>query len=469
MERLTKTNLHARQEELARAVVEEANRSRPFFIQPGSTIAGLPRLAPEGAELGGWATLLLLSPHASGGLARTWRLTNDPDARFAIPLPTAGGTSLRGISPFAGILPERHPFPSAVLKNLINACLKSHAKLLEEHAISKAQLEALVGLFLALGNNNVFRGDWVGGYTRASLELAAGLAWSVLLLSKPMPKQNLPGHVFPAELRVSGQIEERGITLAPSGIWGFSGRERVDALRRARGRSPSDAIKQGANVVSAWNGSLFLAGIGGNPSGEPVSDWREVGRRLVVSLRNLDFGALDRVEAQWPLVHTWKRLIAKHRHTSIPHLIHTLRYRDLLRDGRWDRSILVPRLREVQQPDEPLPDIPLGRLGPSRLLAALRKRAAAPVEADLLELLENEVFERDPMADKTSTHSSVDTHSLGERWSAILTAMPSPRYERRPRRKSSGGIRFLDVPNPKLASVLFILEAALRPVFPPNT
>jgi Reverse transcriptase (RNA-dependent DNA polymerase) len=469
MERPALMHLHACHEELAAAVLAEANTVRPFFIRPDSTIAGLPRLAPRGAELGGFATVLLLSPRASGGRARAWRLATQPDVTCAIPLPSAGGMRIRGVVPFAGVLPECAVFPPVVPEGRIAACVKSHGRLLEENGISKGQIGALARLFVALGRNTVFRGRWVGGYTRASLELAAGLAWSLVLLSAPSHGERLPGWVFPPELRGAGPSEDRGLTPDPSGLWGLSGSERVTALRRARGWDVRAVRKRVVSVDEAWNGSLFLAQIGGVPSGEPAADWREIGRRLGAALRRLDFGAMEGVEALGHLAPAWRRLVAKHRHTSIAHLIHTLKYRDLIRDGRWDRSILVPRLRAVEQPNELLPDVPLGRLGPARLLAGLRMRSAPPVEASVLADIERALFASDTPAQKPIRARRADERSPQERWAAILGAMPNPRYERRARRKSSGGVRWLDVPRPTLAGVHRLIEAALTPVFPPNT
>jgi len=469
MERHTPTDLHVCHEELAFAVVEEANKPRPFFIRPESTIAGVPRLSPAGVELGGWATLLLLSPRASGGLARAWRIAPEDDVKFAIPLPHTGGTRLRAVAPFAGILPERGGFPSVVSHSRIATYLQSHGTLLTQNGISEAQLHALVKLFIALGNHGVFQDDWVGGYTRASLELTAGLAWSLVLLSAPMSRESLPGWLFPPELRVSGNIDERGLAPEPSGLWGLSESDRIATLRRARGWRTRGSIKRGMSVPAAWNGSLFLARLGGIPSGEPTADWREVGRRLCIALRMLDFGALDRVEEFAHLIPEWRQLVAKHRHTSVPHLLHTLKYRDLIRDGRWDRSILVPRLRELQAPNEPLPDIPLARLGPGRLLAALRMRTEPPKEVELLELIEQTLFPADVRGRKPRQAREAEEVSIAERWAKVIGAMPNPRYERRTHRKPNGGFRFLDVPQTKLGDVLRILDKALRPVFPPNT
>lgn len=469
MFRQPQTNLRAAFEGLAQAVLREANQSRPFFTRPEVTIAGLPRLAPTGVELGGYATLLLLTSRASGGLARAWRLSSDAEVKFAIPLPSPGGTNLRAIAPFAWILPESIVFPSAAEKNRMGAYLKSHEALLEMNSISSAQINALVRLFAALGTHNVFQDEWVTGFTRTSLELAANLAWSLLLLSKPWKADSYPGWIFPPELRDSGVSELRGIATAPSGIWALAARERTVALQRLRGRDVRDALKQGVNVAAAWKGSLLLSRLGGIASGDPVSDWREVGRRLVGSLKKLDFGALDGIEGMESVLPAWKGLVAKHRHTSLPHLIHVLRYRDLIRDGRWDRSILVPRLREVQQPNEKLADVPLGRLGAGRVLAALRQRSVLPDEWTVLADIEEKLFERDKPNRKASKPRDGKAPALEERWAAIIAAIPSPRYERRARRKSNGGVRFLDVPHPRLASVQHVIETALRPVFPPNT
>ncbi len=457
MLRTAQTNLHAAYEELAEAAVKEANESRPSFARPESTIAGLPRLAPTGVELGGYATLLLITRRASGGKARAWRVSADSEIKFVIPLPSPGGTKLRAVAPLAWVLPESIVFPTAAAKNRTTVWLQSHEALLEKNGILAAQINALVGLFVALGNHQVFQDNWVGGFTRTSLEIAANLSWSLLLLSKPLQVDSFPGWIFPPELRASGTPELRGMATAPSGIWSFSARERMTALRRVRGREVQQALKQGIGVPTAWNGSLLLTRLGGLVSGDPVSDWRDVGRRLVGSLRKLDFGALDGIEGMEPVLPAWKGLVAKHRHTSVPHLIHVLRYRDLIRDGRWDRSILVPRLREVLQENEKLADVPLGRLGAGRVLAALRHGSKLPDELTLLADIEKKLFERDNSA-----------RSIEERWAAVIAVMPSPRYERRARRKSNGGVRFLDVPHPKLASVLHIIERALRPVFPSN-
>lgn len=468
MLRPAQTNLQAAYEELAQAVVNEANTARPFFTRPESTIAGLPRLAPTGVELGGYSTLLLLTSRASGGLARAWRMSSDADAKFAIPLPSPGGKKLRGVAPLAWVLPESSFFPSSADKNRIGAYLKNYEALLEVNGILSAQVNALVCLFVSLGSHNVFQDEWVKGFTRASLELAANLAWSLLLLSKPLKADSYPGWIFPPELRCSGASESRGVAPAPSGIWSLAARERTAALQRLRGRDVRETLKQGVNVAAAWNGSLVLSRLGGIASGDPVSDWREVGRRLVGSLRNLDFGALDGLEGMESVAHAWKGLVAKHRHTSLPHLIHALRYRDLIRDGRWDRSILVPRLREVQQPNEKLADVPLGRLGAGRVLAALRQGSVLPDEWTVLADIEEKLFDRDKPNRKASKPRDGKAPGLEERWAAIIAAIPSPRYERRARRKSNGGVRFLDVPHPQLASVQRVLETALRPVFPPN-
>jgi hypothetical protein len=458
--------LIASYEALVSATVDEANKPHPFWIRPESTISGVPRLAPEGGEFGGWNTLLLLSPRASGGLARVWKIVSDPSTEVVLPSSSRSGVRFRNVVPETAILLPVPPSRIRVDSKQVTIIYQQYEDFLQTRGISLRHLLALFRLFKALVQYQVFKGHWVGGWTNSSLQLTAGLAWSICQTSNAKINGTIPGWAFPEEQRFSTHPGTKGLASKPSGIWGWpSPRERNDALKLVRGARTAGPNDLCPSIAQAWDASLVLARMGGNPTGDPASDWRAVGRSIHSKLNALDFYAFDNLDDVSLLGLVWRRLVARHKHTSLPHLVGRLRYSDLVGDGRWDHSVLVPQLwnlrkRNPEHMSHSIGEIPLSEVGIDSLLSALRPRSLQVSETDLLANLERVIFGGEP---KQRGLVSTD-----DRWSLILNALPNPRYQRWSKRKRNGGIRWLDVPSPLLKTILKLLERAIRPTFPVN-
>lgn len=462
-----KTSLEARYVLLADAALHEANKRKPCWREATFSTAGVPRLLPNGADVGGWGTLLLATREASGGLARVWRVQSANNATYAIPISAAGGTRLLPVTPEPGVLQAATAARAAASKPAFAEFIAPYRAFLKANGLKEKQLWALVDLFAAMTNHQIVREPWSPGFTDTSLPLAAGLAWSFLVGSAAPQKSPLPGPYFPAELRYAKNEGGKYLSLVASGVLAWPEPDRDQAHQKIRGKSGRNAWVRDASPHFWWKAALILAGFGKHATGDTVQDWRLVGRVIAEKLDSLDFGALDTLETLHAAIPAWQKVVARHRHTSLPHLLHRMTYRDLLRDGRWDRSLLVPRLREQMIDQEKLSHVALARVGHQKMLGALRRKFEIPREQKVLEALEA-VVNPDATLRVRSSAKVVSPDELTARWFRLLNAIPEKRYNRHALEKRAGGVRWLDVPIPMVGTMQRILVHELMPIYPPN-
>lgn len=447
--------LYVQYETLIAKVVREANSRTPCWVSHKSTGAGLPQVGPPWIDAGGWNTIILAFSENSDETVRNWKISESNTPRSFVLWPSKHGLSLSGVEPVVGLFSSNSQVFRHVREGDVFTKTLKYKDFLEKNGILPKHILCLVRLFVALRNNDVFKFDWIPGWTAHSLRVASELAWSLAVLPAEKEVHEIPGWILPFELRRGVFDNKKIIKNEPSGLW--SNLNSIQLIEKIRGPISKNLS---LNFDHACDSSVLLGALGGVPSGNPSFDWRSVGKILSLKIKSMDFHVFDDLKGFQHLISEWRRVVSKHRHNCIPHVIENLEYKDLIGDGRWDQSSLMPKIHGVRIGQEPLGNIQLRRLEMSELLSCLRIASNSPVEVDVLNRLEMLVV------DLLSENSTKFT--LTDRWSLLLEKLPSPRFSRRSMKKRDGGLRWLDVPESRLHQIQISIHKQLIRCFPRN-
>lgn len=190
--------------------------------------------------------------------------------------------------------------------------------------------------------------------------------------------------------------------------------------------------------------------------------WRRLGRRLREALSDPKRGTLTPYWSVDDASRRWKILRRSHLRSTWMHLHPQLHYANLLGDKRWDRSVLVPRLRAVETDDDwRLADIPLSRLSLTQLGAALRPSSKPKFDEGRFQGALVFGDESRPARRRRST-------AIQRVLLAHVSRDAESGYTRRPLAKAGGGQRWLDVPSPNLMRMQRLIHQLLLERFPIN-
>lgn len=413
-------------------LADEARRGDPIWRRPGVVERGIPRLAPYGEPFAG-IDVLVLWRHGDEN-TQIWEIRGDGDG------PVVGVQSRDGRR-LVRVCPS--PDPSGHLSE--ESAKKKLRKLISLAQSSDggfpAPLRQLIGeLSDVLGRHGSSRRwptsqahtlDWL---TADALMLAANLAQHVVWVERLTRRAHPNGieqlaesplrELVPIELRVDRFRSTSQRPLAPDLL--KRRRERLApqlfALMTHPEKGESDTSCLQELILKALSATRILQALAQRPTGAPRDDWRRIGQlcRKAVSGGAEEETLAGRLtggheEARDALLRIWRT----HRRRSGLHL------RSGVTMGRYQRR------KDERTEDRSRPD------------------HESSLERDVLSRLWR------CLGTEPEDTAIPDWDTLRERLRCLS-------YQRRAMRKADGGLRWLDVPEPRLAAAQRVLHEILR-------